>query len=93
MTEYYYLAKNCGSGTLSLKFMRCQNPYQLQNLKIFVDISGVQNPIWAKFLEFDFFYLKRQVYVDITRTKINLGSHHLQTNLIMKLLIKSDILA
>ena len=34
----------------------------------FVDISVVQKPTWAKFLEFDFFYLKRQGYIDITRT-------------------------
>ena len=26
----------------------------------FVDISGAQKPIWAKFLEFEFFYLERQ---------------------------------
>ena len=24
--EYYCLSENCGSGTLSLKFIRCQNP-------------------------------------------------------------------
>ena len=39
----------------------------------FVDISGVQKPtrtsVWN--LHF-FFYLERQVYIDITRTKINL---------------------
>ena len=35
-----------------------------------------QKPTWAKFLEFDFFYLKRQSS-DITRKKIKLGSHHL----------------
>ena len=40
----------------------------------FVDISGVQNAIWATLLEFNFlFYLKRQVYVDITRTKSTWG--------------------
>ena len=45
----------------------------------FVDISGAQKPIWAKFLEFDFFYQKRQGYIDIARTKTNLWSHHLHT--------------
>ena len=60
----------------------------------FVDISGAQKPIWAEFLEFDFFYLKRQGYIDITRAKINFGvtsSSH--TNLTMKLLIKLYLLA
>ena len=32
----------------------------------FVEISGAQKPTWAKLLEFDFFYLKRQGYIDIT---------------------------
>ena len=45
----------------------------------FVDISGAQKPTWAKFLELRFFYLKRQGYINITRTKINLWSHHLHT--------------
>ena len=31
---YYCSDKNRGSGTLSLKCIRYQNPYQLQNLKI-----------------------------------------------------------
>ena len=45
----------------------------------FVDISEAQKPTWAKVLEFDFFYLKRKGYIDITRTKINLWSHRLHT--------------
>ena len=40
-----------------------------------VEISGAQKPTWAKFLESEFFYLKRQDYIDITRRKINLWSH------------------
>ena len=34
-------------------------------------ISEAQKLTWAKFLKTDFFYLKRQGYVDITRTRIN----------------------
>ena len=41
--------------------------------------TGVQKPTRAKFLEFRFFCLKRQGYINITRTKINLWSHHLHT--------------
>ena len=36
------------------------------------DILEPQKPAWAKF-----FYLKRQGYTDISRTKINLWSHHI----------------
>ena len=38
-----------------------------------VKISGAQKPSWAKCLKFNFFYLKRQGYSDITRRKINWG--------------------
>ena len=40
-----------------------------------MDILGAQKSTWAQFLEFDYFYLKREVYIDIARAKINLGSH------------------
>ena len=54
------------------------------------NISGTQKPTWAKYLEFDFFfYLKRQGYIDITRTKINFGGHIIFIhNLAMTFLIK-----
>ena len=69
--KYYCLGENHASGTLSPKFNWCQNPAaKSQN---FIDISGAQKPAWANF------YLKRQGYTDITRTKINLWSHHLHT--------------
>ena len=45
----------------------------------FVNISGAQKPTGTIFWEFEFFYLKRQGYIDITRTKINLWSYHLHT--------------
>ena len=45
----------------------------------FVDISGAQKPTHAKFLELDLIYLKRQGCIDITRTKIKLGSRYLHT--------------
>ena len=58
--EHYCLSKTDGSGTKSSKFIRSQNPYQLQNLKILLTFQGHKKPLWANFLEFDFFYLKRQ---------------------------------
>ena len=61
--EYYCLDKNHTSGTLSSRFIRCQNPYQLQN---FVHLSGAQKPTCAKYLESDFLYLERQGYIDIS---------------------------
>ena len=42
--EYYCLGENGGSGALSLKFIWCQNPYQLQNLKILFAFQGHKNP-------------------------------------------------
>ena len=42
----------------------------------FVDISGAQKPTWSKFLEFEFFHLKRPGYIDITRTKSACAWHH-----------------
>ena len=41
-----------------------------------IDILGAQKPTWTKFSEFAFFYLKRQSYIDITKTKINMGTQH-----------------
>ena len=71
--KYYCLGENHASGTLSPKFNWCQNPCQLQNLKILLTFQGHKN------LHGQNFYLKRQGYIDITRTKINLWSHHLHT--------------
>ena len=74
--EYYRLGKNYASETVSSKFIRCQNPYQLQNLKIFSTFHEHKNPHGQNFWNL-FFYLKRQGYIVITRAKIKLGSHHL----------------
>ena len=56
--DYYCLGKNHASETLCSKFIRCQNPYQLQNF-IFFNSSGAQKPTWAKFLEFEFFLAEK----------------------------------
>ena len=48
-------------------------------------------PTWAKCLEFEFFYLKRQGYIDITRTKINLGSHHCERDCHLKKIQQFDL--
>ena len=86
--EYYCLGENCGSGTLSLKFIRCQK-YLL----------GAQNTIWVKFLEFIIFlpekarYITRR-YIRYHQNKNQLGvTSSSYVNLTIKLLIKSDLLA
>ena len=38
----------------------------------FVDISGAQNPTWAKFLEFDRYYQKKNQYGLTSSSYINL---------------------
>ena len=53
--EYYCFGENGGSGTLSLKFIWCQNPYQLQNLKILSTFQGHKNPHGQNFLNLIFF--------------------------------------
>ena len=70
--KYNCLGKNCTSGTLSLKFIRFQNPYQLQNLKILLTAQVHKIPPGQNFWNLILFCLKRQGYVDIIRTKINL---------------------
>ena len=45
----------------------------------FANILSGKKPTWENFLEFIFFYLKSQDYIDIIRTKIKLVSHHLHT--------------
>ena len=41
--KYYCLGKNHVSEALSSKFIRCQNPYQLQNSKILTTLQGHKN--------------------------------------------------
>ena len=77
--KYYCLDENHASGTLSSRFFGCQNQYQLQNLKILSTLEGHINLHGQNFWNLNLFYLKRQGYIDITRTKINLWSHHLHT--------------
>ena len=87
--EYDCLGENCGFGTLSLKFVRCQNPYQQQNLKILSTFQGHKIPRGQNFWNL-FFLSEKTRLLDITSTKINLGSPHLHTT---KLLMKSHLLA
>ena len=77
--EYYYLGKHHASGILSSKFIGCQNLYQLQNLKILLTFQGHKHQLGQNVWNLNFWYLKEQGYIDITRKKINLGSHHLHT--------------
>ena len=69
--EWYCWDKDRASETLGARFIGCQIPYQLQNLKILSTFEGHKSP-HSKFLEFEFPHLKIPGYIDITRTKINL---------------------
>ena len=53
--EYYCLDENHASGTLSSRFTGCQNPYQLQNLKIMTTFQGHKNPHEQNFWNLNFF--------------------------------------
>ena len=71
--KYYSLDENHNSRTLSSRFIACKNPYQLQNLKILSRFQGHKNAYGENFGIWIYFYLKRQGYIDITRTKSTWG--------------------
>ena len=54
--EYYCLGKNHWSGTLRLKFISCQDPYQLQNLKTLSMFPGHKIPHGQSFWNLIFFF-------------------------------------
>ena len=87
--EYYSLGKNQGSETFCWKFIRCQSPYQLQNLKTLLTLWGHKNPHGQNFGNLNFFYLKSQSY-RYYHEKNQVGpTSSLYINLTLKLLIKS----
>ena len=53
--EYYCLDENYAPGTLSLRFIGCQSPYQLQSLKILSTFQGDKNPHGQNFWNLNFF--------------------------------------
>ena len=53
--ECYCLGENHASGTLDLKFISCQNPYQTQNVKTLSTFQGHKNPYGQKFWNLNFF--------------------------------------
>ena len=70
--KYCCLGKNLVSGTFKFKiYLVAKSIPAAKFCQNFVDILGGQKVTWAN--------LKSQYYIDITRTKINLGSHHLHT--------------
>ena len=87
--EYYCLSKNLASGTLRLKNIRCRNPYQLQNLKIFLKFQSHKNPPGQYFWNLILLSEKARLY----RYYQNKNQHGVTSssyiNLITKLLIKS----
>ena len=60
--EYYCLGKNEASDTFCSKFIRCQSPYQLQNLKTLLTLCWHKNSHGQNFWNLNFFYLKSQSY-------------------------------
>ena len=60
--EYFCLAKNEASETFCSKFIRCQSPYQLKNLKTLLTVCGHRNLHGQNFWNLNFFYLKSQSY-------------------------------
>ena len=75
----------------SSKLTRCQNPYQLQNLKILLKFQGHKNP--HRWIVWNFLCEKKRLY-RYYQNKNQLGvisSSYI--NLTMKLLIKSYVLA
>ena len=71
--------ENHVSGTLSSKIYWVSKSIPAAKPQNFVEISEAQKLHGQNIWNLIFFYLKRQGYIDITRTKINLGSHHLHT--------------
>ena len=59
--ERDWLGENSRSGTLSLKFISCQNPYQQQNLKISSTFQGHKTPHGQNFWNLTFFIWKDNV--------------------------------
>ena len=89
--KYYCLDENDDPGTLSSRFIGCQNLYQPQNLKILLIFQGHKNPHEQNFWNLIFFYyLNRQGYHSKDQLVVTLS---LYINFIMKLLIKSYLLA
>ena len=76
--EYYCLGKNQASETFCSKFIKCQSSYQLQNLEILSTLWGHKNPCGQNFWNL-FFFTSKDKIIDISRKKIKLGSHHLDT--------------
>ena len=91
--EYYCLDENHKSGTLSSKFIGCQNQYQLQNLKFLSTIQGHKNLHGQIFWDLNFFYLKRQGYRHYQNKNQLLVTSSSCINVTMKLLIKLYLLA
>ena len=91
--EYYCLGKNHASELLNSKFIRCQNPYQRQNIKILSTFQREKTPTWGKFLKFEFFLSEKiwlyRYYQNKNQFPVTSSSH---INLTMKLLIKLYLL-
>ena len=91
---YYCLGKNQAYWDIKFKIFWVPKPILTAKSQNLVNTSEAQKPTWAKFLEFGFFYPKRQGYIDITRKKNQLGvTSSSYVNLIRKLLIKSHLFA
>ena len=91
--KYYCLGENCGSGTLTLKFIRCQNPYQLQNLKILSRFQGHKIPYELNIWKLVFISEKTRLYRYHQNKSYTGVASSTYLSLTMKLLMKSHLLA
>ena len=91
--EYYFLVEYHASGALSSKFIRCQNPYQLQNLNILLRFLGHKIPHQQNFWNLIFLSEKTRLFryfQSKNQLRVKSSSY---INITMKLLIKSYLLA
>ena len=87
--EYDCLGENCGSGTLSLKFIRCQNPCQLQNLKILSRFQGHKIPYELNIWKPVFISERTRLYRDHQNKSYTGIAPSTYLSLTVKLLMKS----
>ena len=71
--EYYCLNKNHALETLGSRFTGCQNPYQLQNIKILLTFQGRKNPHRQNFWNLDFFISKGKATLILPEQKSTCG--------------------
>ena len=91
--EYYCLDKNHTSRTLSSRFIGCQNPYKLQNLKVLAAFQRHRNWHGQNFWKLFFLFEKTRLcryYKNKNQLVVTSSSY---ISLMMKLLVASYLIA